>query len=188
MISHVLSVSRRATLAGARVGVAAVALLAAALGLTAAVAQPRTDPKVVARGQYLVTIMDCAGCHTPGALAGKPDLDRKLAGSDIGFGLGPDASGGVVYPPNLTPDRETGLGAWSDDEIIRAVRAGQGRDGRALVPIMPWPSYAALTMADARALVAYLRTIPPVKHAAPAKVKAGDKPTRPYLLAVDPAK
>lgn len=159
-----------------------------AMALSAATAQPKADPKIVTRGQYLVTMMDCTGCHTPGSLAGKPDRNRRLAGSDIGFALGPDASGGVVYPPNLTPDRETGLGAWSDDQIIRAIRAGQSRDGRVLVPIMPWPSYAALTMADARAVVAYLRSIPPVKHAAPANVKAGDKPTKPYLVVVDPAK
>ncbi len=92
------------------------------------------------RGQYLVRITDCGGCHTPGALAGKPDASRQLAGSDIGFG-GP---WGVAYPRNLTPDKETGLGAWTDAEIIRALRQGQSRDGRPLAPIMPWPSYAAL--------------------------------------------
>ena len=116
----------------------------------------------VARGQYLTSIMDCAGCHTPGALAGKPDASRRFAGSDIGFALGSGPTAGVVYPPNLTPDRETGLGAWTEDEMIRAIRGGQSRDGRPLVPIMPWPNYSALTMADARALVAYLRSLQPI--------------------------
>jgi mono/diheme cytochrome c family protein len=178
----------RARRTGVRLGIAALALALGAVALSSAIADPKTEAKILARGQYLVTVMDCTGCHTPGSLAGQPDLDRRLGGSDIGFALGPDASGGVVYPPNLTPDRETGLGAWSDAEIIRAIRAGQRKNGRVLVPIMPWPSYAALSMADARAIVAYLRTIPPVRHAVPANVKAGDKPTKPYLAVVDPAK
>ena len=134
------------------------------------------------RGQYLASIMDCAGCHTPGALAGRPDADRRLAGSDIGFGF----PGGVAYPPNLTPDLETGLGRWSDAEIVRAVRQGQSRDGRPLVPIMPWPSYSVLTETDALALVAYLRSLPPIRHAVPRRVGPGEKPTAPHLILIEP--
>src|SRR4029450_672810 len=89
----------------------------------------------VVRGQYLTTIMDCAGCHTPGALAGQAGVARELAGSAIGFAL---PGGGVVYPKNLTPDAETGLGRWSEDEIARTVRRGQGREGRVLSPGVPW--------------------------------------------------
>ena len=169
-------------------GVAALALLVATAPLSPAMGQRKADPKQLARGQYLATVMDCGGCHTPGAMIGKPDGSRRLAGSDLGFGLGPNAADGVVYPRNLTPDRETGLGAWSDEEIIRAIRAGQGRDGRVLVPVMPWPAYAALTMPDVRALVAYLRSIPAVKLEVPANVKPGERPTKPYLTAVDPAR
>ena len=80
---------------------------------------------LVERGAYLVAIMDCTGCHTDGALIGQPDPARFLAGSEIGFGGPPPpgaSSGPVVYPPNLTPDVETGLGAWSDEEIMRAFR------------------------------------------------------------------
>ena len=157
-------------------GVAALALLVALAPLSPATGQRKADAKQIARGLYLATVMDCGGCHTPGALIGTPDASRRLAGSDIGFGLGPGPTDGAVYPRNLTPDRETGLGAWSDDEIIRAIRGGQGRDGRVLAPIMPWPAYAALTMADARALVAYLRSIPAVKREVPANAKPGERP------------
>jgi mono/diheme cytochrome c family protein len=167
-----------------RIGYAAAVLLGAVLAQTVAssVEAQGPDSKLVARGRYLAAIMDCGGCHTPGALAGQPDATRRLAGSDIGFG-GP---GGVVYPKNLTPDRDTGLGAWSDAEIMRAIRQGQSRNGRPLAPVMPWPSYATLTLEDARALVAYLRTIPAVKFTVPADVKAGERVTAPYLSVVTP--
>ena len=142
-----------------------------------------TSAQTPSRGEYLVTIMDCGGCHTPGALAGKPDFGRKLAGSSIGFGI---PGVGVVYPPNLTPDSETGIGKWTDEQILRAIRHGQRPDGRVLVPIMPWPSYNALTDADAQALVAYLRSLPPVQLQAPPPAKPGEKPRGPYLTVVQP--
>lgn len=137
----------------------------------------------VARGQYLTSIMDCAGCHTPGALAGKPDSARWLAGSDVGFAL---PGGGVVYPPNLTPDSETGLGQWSEEEIARAVRLGQSRNGRVLVPIMPWPSYSVLTEVDARAIAAYLKSVPAVRFAVPRGTRAGERPEAPYVSVITP--
>ncbi len=150
-------------------------------------AQPRDaearaarDPAV--RGRYLVQIMDCGGCHTPGALAGQPDSKRHLGGSDIGF-AGP---WGVVYPRNLTPDQETGLGKWTGEELVQAIRAGKGRDGRTLAPIMPWPAYAALTDRDVRAIVAYLRTIPAVKFVVPKDARPGETTTAPYLDVVKP--
>ena len=162
-----------------------LAVLASFLSMPfAASAQPGTaDPRLVARGQYLVTIMDCGGCHTPGALAGRPDSSRRLAGSDIGFAI-PDV--GVVYPKNLTPDAETGLDTWTDAEIVRAIRQGQSRDGRPLIPVMPWPSYVILDDADAQAIVAYLRSLSPVRFQVPLNVKAGEKPTAPYLTVVTP--
>ncbi len=127
--------------------------------------------------------MDCAGCHTPGALTGKPDQTRALAGSEIGFHI-PDL--GYFYPPNLTPDRETGLGAWSEADIIRAVRTGVRPDGRILVPIMPWQSYAALSDADAKALARYLKSVRPVRHAAPPLTGANETPPSPYLAVIAP--
>lgn len=135
------------------------------------------------RGEYLSRIMDCGGCHTPGALAGQPDMKRPLAGSAIGFQI---PGLGTFYPPNLTPDRETGLGSWSEADIIKAVRAGVRPDGRMLAPAMPWHAYAALTDADARLLARYLKTMPPVKNATPPMAGPAERPTAPYMTVVVP--
>jgi mono/diheme cytochrome c family protein len=118
----------------------------------------------VRRGEYLATIMDCGGCHTPGALAGKPDTARNYAASWIGFQI-PDL--GIFYPPNLTPDQETGLGAWSESDIVTAVRTGVRPDGRVLVPVMPYHNYAHLTDGDAHALAAYFKSLKPIRNKAP---------------------
>jgi mono/diheme cytochrome c family protein len=138
---------------------------------------------VIERGEYLAAIMDCTGCHTGGALAGSPDPARFLSGSDIGFQI---PGLGVFYPPNLTADAATGLGAWSAEEIIDAVRGGLRPDGRELVPVMPWPSYAALNDEDAAALAAFLMSLAPVKFEAPGPFGAEEVPTAPYLTVVLP--
>ena len=155
-----------------------------ALLLSTGCATARSDgSSTVARGEYLVKIMDCTGCHTPGALIGKPDFSRFLAGADVGFRV---PTVGVIYAPNLTPDPEAGLGRWTDAQIIRAVKHGERPDGRRLVPVMPWPSYSALTDADAAALVAYLRTLPPSRTPAPRNSAEGQRPPAPYLELVVP--
>jgi len=160
--------------------IAGVSLLSVLLQASAtATAQPATT----ARGEYLVRIMDCGGCHTPGALGGKPDFSASLAGSNIGFRI-PGA--GVLYPPNLTPDPATGLGRWTNEQIVRAVRHGERPDGRRLAPVMPWPSYSALTDADAAAVAAYLKSLPPQPGRAPARVAKGDRPNAPYVDIVTP--
>ena len=127
--------------------------------------------------------MDCGGCHTSGALAGQPDPRLHLAGSNIGFEI---PGVGYFYPPNLTADRETGLGAWSEADIVQAVRTGVRPDGRELAPAMPWRSYAALTDDDARALATYLKTLPPVRHAAPPIAGSSEEPKGPYLTIAVP--
>lgn len=137
------------------------------------------------RGEYLATIMDCTGCHTNGALIGQPDAALFLAGSTVGFEI-PGLA--IIYPPNLTPDAETGLGSWTDRQMIDAIRAGARPDGRQLIPVMPYPSYAALTDGDAAALVGYLKSLKPVRHAAPKFTKAGEPPPAPYLTVVVPKK
>lgn len=141
------------------------------------------DMALIKRGEYLATIMDCTGCHTGGALAGKPDPARYLAGSDIGFGV---LELGVFYPPNLTSDVETGLGGWTAEEIRAAIREGVRPDGRELFPIMPWPSYGTLTDEDADALVAYLQSLAPVSFKAPGPFGPSETPTAPYLAPVFP--
>ena len=75
----------------------------------------------IERGKYLVTIAGCGSCHTPGALLGKPDAKRLLAGSEVGFTI---PGLGAFVGRNLTPDKETGLGNWTDDQIISAITAG----------------------------------------------------------------
>ncbi|MDX2204141.1 MAG: cytochrome c [Hyphomicrobiaceae bacterium] len=137
----------------------------------------------IARGEYLARIMDCAGCHTPGALIGKPDQARNLAGSEIGFHI-PDL--GYFYPPNLTSDGRTGLGTWTEADIIKAVRTGVRPDGRILAPVMPWHSYAALNDADAQMLARYLKSLPPVPHEVPGPTGASGQPPAPYLTVVAP--
>jgi mono/diheme cytochrome c family protein len=137
----------------------------------------------VERGRYLAAIMDCAGCHTPGIMLGKPDFQRALGGSEVGFQI---PGLGIFYPPNLTPDEETGIGAWSEDDIVTAVRTGTRPDGRILAPIMPWRSYAAMTDEDARALAVYLKSLEPVKHRVPAFTGANERPAAPYLSVLMP--
>ncbi|KRE00277.1 cytochrome C [Bosea sp. Root381] len=160
----------------------AVAVLCAGFALPAT-AQAPADAAKLKRGEYLVTIMDCTGCHTPGKLLGKPDHGRLLAGSEVGFGI---PGLGTFYPPNLTPDRETGLGGWSEADIVKAVRTGVRPDGRVLAPIMPYDNYGRLTDADAAALATYLKSLKPVRNAAPRLVGPTEKPTAPYLSVVMP--
>jgi mono/diheme cytochrome c family protein len=161
-------------------GVAFAIVVSTSFGESSSIALAES---LIERGEYLANIMDCTGCHTAGALAGTPDPERYLAGSDIGFQI---PGLGVFYPPNLTPDVETGLGKWSEAEIMQAVRSGLRPDGRELVPVMPWPSYAALTDEDAQALAAYLKSLPPMKFRAPGPFGEGETPTSPYLTVVVP--
>jgi mono/diheme cytochrome c family protein len=94
-----------------------------ALAASAYLAYPASaDDAQVARGRYLVTIAGCSDCHTPGALLGKPDMKRYLGGSDVGFSI---PGQGVFVGQNLTPDKETGLGGWTDAQIIAAMRTGK---------------------------------------------------------------
>jgi mono/diheme cytochrome c family protein len=132
------------------------AVLAAAAPLPAL-----ADDAQIARGRYLVTLSGCSDCHTPGALLGSPDMERYLGGSDVGFAI-PGA--GVFVGENLTPDRDTGLGAWTDAQIVAAIRTGKTPEGRQLSPVMPYPALSHLSDADAQAIVAFLRSLPPVSR------------------------
>jgi mono/diheme cytochrome c family protein len=94
----------------------------------------------------------------------------------------------VFYGPNLTPDRETGLGTWSDADIVKAVQTGVRPDGRGLVPVMPWPAFAKLTRSDAEAIAAYLKSLPPVRNKVPGPFGEGQTPTSFVLKVVPPPK
>jgi len=121
-------------------------------------ATPKPDP--VVRGRYLVTIMSCNDCHTPGYFYGQPDTTRRLSGSDLGW-VGP---WGVVHARNLTPD-STGIGSWTVEQIVTALRTGNTPSGAQLAPIMPWMNYASiLDQDDATAIAAYLKSLPAIVH------------------------
>ena len=135
----------------------------------AASATSEARKAAIARGQYLATTMGCNDCHTPGTFYGSPDFSRRLSGSELGW-KGP---WGVSFARNLTPDMETGLGYWSEAEIVNALRTGVRPDGKTLLPPMPWPNMSVLTDADAKAIAAYLMSLPPVKHEVPDAVPPG---------------
>ena len=121
-----------------------------------------TDPPIVRadkqnfaeieRGRYLTTVADCAACHSgPGtpAFAGGRPVETPF---------------GIILAPNITPDRETGIGAWSDADFDRAMRQGKGRDGSLLYPAMPFPYYTKMSRDDIRAIRAYLNTTAPARN------------------------
>ncbi|HZT33640.1 MAG TPA: cytochrome c [Bryobacteraceae bacterium] len=124
-------------------------------------------PERLARGAYLFNLADCDGCHS------QRDFSRfggPVAEGGRGAGtVFPDAMGlpGLVAPSNITPDPETGIGAWTDGEKIRAIREGVDRDGRALFPMMPYENFRHMSDEDVYSLVAYLDSLPPVKHKVP---------------------
>jgi mono/diheme cytochrome c family protein len=125
------------------------------------VAPATADEAQVARGRYLVGIAGCSDCHTPGGMLGSPDMNRYLGGSDVGFSI---PTQGVFVGQNLTPDKETGLGQWTDVEIVTAIRKGKRPDGSELSGVMPWESFSRLTDEDALAIAAFLRSLPPVSN------------------------
>ena len=138
----------------------------------------------VRRGAYLVELLGCGSCHTDGALEGVPDFDKALAGSSIGIAYSNpmgDHRPGIVFPPNLTPDPETGLGTWTDKQIADAVRMGAGRHTSRRIVIMPWQGYSKMTEDDVAAIVAYLRSIEPVEHQTPDEVPPGQATDKPFV-------
>ena len=127
-----------------------VLLCVAALPLTAG-AQPASQAEIT-RGKYVYGATGGCGCHT------KPK-DLVNAG-----GRRYDGPYGTVYSSNITPDRETGIGAWTDEQVITAIRLGRRPNGERLVPVHPYTVFNGMAGEDLRALVAYLRTLPPVKR------------------------
>ena len=140
--------------------------------------------EAVQQGQYIVTLLGCANCHTDGALVGEPNESRLMAGSTVGIAWTSPLEGsnpGVVYPANLTPDPETGLGNWSLEDIVAMLQTGIDNHGRGSLPVMPWIAYSKLRQEDARAIAMYLKSLPPVKHSVPKNVRPGQRATAPYI-------
>jgi mono/diheme cytochrome c family protein len=135
--------------------------------------RPLTDRKFevtaarLERGKYLVdAVATCFGCHSepdkndPGFL---PKAGREGAGQTAGV----DPVLGEINIPNITPDKETGIGNWTDDEIARAIREGVDRDGRTLFPLMPYDNLKHMSDEDVASVVVYLRSIPPIRNSVP---------------------
>ncbi len=138
----------------------------------------------VQQGQYLVELLNCGSCHTDGALVGLPVPNRFFGGSSIGIGYSnplAEKNPGVVFPANLTPDIETGIGSWQDEEVLQFFKTGVDNHGRRQLSVMPWPGYARLKDEDALAILAFLRGLPPVRHAVPENVRPGENSPRPFV-------
>jgi mono/diheme cytochrome c family protein len=120
-------------------------------GTSPAIAGAPASAAAVARGEYLLKAADCVACHTVGE-SGKP-----FAGG-VAFKL----PFGTIYSSNITPDPTYGIGAYTDDEFVRAVREGVRRDGKHLYPAFPYTAYTQLSRDDVLAIKAYLWTLPPV--------------------------
>jgi hypothetical protein len=125
---------------------------------TAVAEAPKPDPKLVERGAYLTSLLGCPFCHMPMGPKG-PDFARAFAG-----GMEIPEKFGTWRAPNITPHKGSGIGGWTDEQIIAAVREGVRPDGSKLFPVMPYLNYNRMTDDDAKALVAFLRTVPPIDN------------------------
>ncbi len=166
-------------------------------GLMLAAKSPAdADAAQLARGKYLVNYGGCSDCHTPlkfGPNGPEPDMTRYLSGhpetaqlpsppkladspwfaSTAGMTAwaGP---WGISYAANLTPDQNTGLGIWSEEMFIKAMRTGKHMSaGRDILPPMPWQNLAALNDADIKAIYVYLRSLPPIANRVPEPLPPG---------------
>jgi mono/diheme cytochrome c family protein len=167
--------------AGGRIALASLALAIAAASWGLLLRQANAADQV-SRGKYLVSLMSCTDCHTPGHFLGKEDKSKFLGGSDVGFGI---PSLGVFFGPNLTPDKATGLGNWTSEQIVTAITKGETPDGHILAPPMPWRNYANITKADALAIAAYLKSLPPLSNQVPGPFGPTQTPTS-FVMTVVP--
>lgn len=167
----------------------------------AAAKAPEVSP--VDRGKYIVNTSGCHDCHTPmkmGPNGPEPDMARMLSGhpeavkvtkpfqAQGDYMAAVNATGtawsgpwGISYTMNLTPDQNTGIGIWTEDMFVKAIRTGKhmGTDtSRDILPPMPWQMYRNLTDEDLKAVYAYLRTIPPVTNRIPDPVAPPAAPTK----------
>lgn len=127
---------------------------------------PTAAEDLLARGEYLVEgIVGCGNCHN-----GRDENGEFIAGMEFAGNFVIEEPIFTAYAPNISPDRETGIGDWTDEEIERAIRHGVSRDGRQLGPPMAFypPFYPNISSEDMDAIIAYLRSVPPVRNTVPA--------------------
>jgi mono/diheme cytochrome c family protein len=134
--------------------------------LTTARFAPTPERRV--RGEYLVEhVTPCMDCHAPHRWTeSNAPIPPNMAGA--GQEIPMKGLPGRVVAPNISPDPETGMGTWSDDQLARAIREGIGHDGRALFPIMPYQRFRSLSDEDLASIIVYLRALPPVRQPQPA--------------------
>ncbi len=176
---------------GAVLSIAAVALM---VELSPA-GNNGSEKQLLERGKYLVNIMVCNDCHTPfkmGPKGPEPDMSRELSGhpQDLvmppvpqmgnspwvwaGAGTNTAFGGpwGTSFTANLTPDPETGIGKWTEETFIQAIRTGRHEgQGRPILPPMPWLQYRNASDEDLKAIFTYLRSLKPIKNRVPLPVE-----------------
>ena len=113
-------------------------------------ASAASDPSLIEKGYYIARLADCMACHT------------RVGGTPFAGGLEMSTPFGSLSSPNITPDPDTGIGNWSDEEFFRVVTDGIGRHGEYLYPVMPFTSYTKMTRSDVMAIKAYLFSLKPV--------------------------
>lgn len=132
------------------------------LGLLVATATAAGAQTPLERGTYLMqTIVNCGNCHTP------QNENGPIPGMELAGGLVIEDDAFTVIVPNITPDVATGIGGWSDAELERAIREGLRPDGSLIGPPMPFETYPRLSDSDVEAIIAYLRTVPPIENETP---------------------
>ena len=189
---------RKSTIAGcALIGLFSL-ILAPAVSFAAQHKATGGKEALIKRGQYLVTLAGCNDCHTPKKMTPNgpaPDGARLLSGHPADEKLpaippnifGPDKWGaitnnnltawvgpwGTSYASNLSPDPETGTGAWNEELFIRILRTGKFMgSGRDILPPMPWQEFAKITDSDLKAIFAYIKSLKPVRNQVPASIPA----------------
>jgi len=160
-------------------------------GTTKAKTQPETQTQIQ-RGKYLVRFGDCGTCHTPlkfGPNGPEPDMTRFLSGHPEATILPPPdlkagpwfaatagmtawaGPWGISYAANITPDKNTGIGIWTEEMFVNAMRTGKHMGaGRPVLPPMPWQSVGTLNDEDLKAIFAYLQTVPAINNHVPLPV------------------
>jgi mono/diheme cytochrome c family protein len=183
-----MNYTARLSVALVSLGLAAACAQPAPPPAPAAPQAPAQSP--VERGKYIVTAGACHDCHTPlkmGPNGPEPDMSRMLSGhpESIKITKGPKLDGpwmaaasstmtawsgpwGISYTANLTPDQNTGLGNWTEDMFIKAIREGKHMGtSRPILPPMPWPVFRNYSDDDLKAIFAYLKSIPPITNHVP---------------------
>ena len=180
------------TLTSRSAAVAAIAGLLVAGAVACGVREAaKTNEARVARGKYLVTVGGCNDCHTPlkmGPKGPEPDMERMLSGHPESFAISTGERAGsekwmmvaastmtafsgpwgVSFAANLTPDQNTGLGIWTEDMFMKAVRTGRHMGAsREILPPMPWFNVGKMTDEDLRSVYAFLRSIKPIQNRVP---------------------